>query len=198
MSANQVYRRIANPYMPNGTPNLTNAPSPYYAPGELGYAFADQNTGGEYLRVQLDSGATAATPTGAVVAGQTAFWKDQVNSIVTNDKRFCDVGASGAINRVAGFFQLAVTGGGGVNGSDGQPLMYMCDLVLRKQAFPVQVTGSIVAGAMAICDTTASTARAISQATVTTAPVSQVLGVFTSTVVTANTSPCNVNIGFAE
>ncbi len=196
--AQQVYRRIANPYMPNGTPDLTNAASPYYAPGELGYAFSDQNSGGEYLRVQLDSGATAATPVGAVAAGQLAFWKDKSAAIVTNDKRFCDVGPSGAVNRVAGIFQLAVTAGGGVNGTDGNPLMYMCDLVLRKDSFNVQASGTLVAGAVVLADTTASTSRAIAPAAVTTAPVTQVLGVWLSTTITNNVSPANVSIGFAE
>lgn len=194
----QVYRRIQSPYMPNGTPDQTNSPSPFYAPGELGCAFSDQNTGGEYLRVQLDSGATSATAVGAVVAGQVAYWKDQAHNIVTNDKNQCDVGPSGAINRVAGFFQTAVKTQAGVNGSDGLPIMYMCDLVIRKTSFPIQVTGTIVAGAQALCDTTANTARAIAGAAVNTAPVSQVLGVFASATVTNNTAPCDVAVGFAE
>ena len=197
MSA-QVYRRIANPYMPNGTPDLTNSPSPYYAPGELGYAFSDQNTGGEYLRVQLDSGATAANPVGAVAAGQLAFWKDQSRSIVTNDKRQCDVGPSGAINRVAGVFQLAVTAGGGVNGTDGQPLMYMCDLVIRKPNTPM-LLGAVLLGAQVTADTTANTAQGTYTTGVNTAPVSQVLGVVASaTAISGSLYPVNVNIGFAE
>ncbi len=193
----QVYRRVANPYMPQGTPDKTNAPSPYYAPGELGYAFSDQNTGGEYLRVQLDSGASAATSIGVVAAGQLAYWKDQDNAIVTNDKNQCDVGPSGAINRVAGIFQLAVTTAPGVNGSDGNPLMYMCDLVLRKRAFPVAANSALV-GAQATADTTANTARVVYTTGVNTAPVSQVLGVFASSTITGGTAPVDVNIGFAE
>ena len=194
----QVYRRIANPYMPNGTPDKTNSPSPFFAPGEIGCAFSDQNTGGEYLRAQLDSGATSATAVGAVVAGQLAFWKDQVRGIVTNDKNQCDVGPSGAINRVAGIFQTAVSATPGVNGPDGNPQVYMCDLVIRKVGYPIQVTGTIVAGGQALADTTANTARAIAGAAVNTAPVSQVLGVFSSATVTNNTAPCDVAIGFAE
>ena len=71
----QVYPSIANPYMPNGTADKTNSPSPAYAPGEIGCTFTDQNTGGKYLRVYLDSGATSATPVGAPVQGQVAYWK---------------------------------------------------------------------------------------------------------------------------
>lgn len=195
----QIYQRIANPYMPNGTPDKTNAPSPYYAPGELGCAFTDQNDTGSYLRVQLDSGATASTPVGAVVAGQVAYWKNRSTATVTNDKRFCDVGASGAINRVAGFFQLAVSTAPGVNGSDGNPLLYMTDLVIQKRGFVAQATGTIVAGGQMLVDTTANTARLICPAAVNTAPVSQVVGISTTAVLSgSNTTPVDVNIGFGN
>ena len=194
----QVYRRITNPYMPQGTPNLTNAATPVYAPGEIGCAFSDQNTGGEYLRVLLDSGATASTPVGAVAAGQLAFWKDQPNGIVTNDKRMCDVGPSGAINRVAGIFQLAVTGGGGVNGTDGNPLQYMTDLVIRKPQTPV-LCGAVLAGAQMTADTTANTAQATYTTGVNTAPVSQVIGIYHSTMAISDSLySVDVAIGFAE
>ena len=195
----QVYPRIANPWMPQGTPDKTNSPTPFYAPGEIGCAFNDQSSGGSYLRVKLDSGATSATSVGAVAAGQLAFWKDQAAGIVTNDKNQCDVGPSGAINRVAGIFQLAVTATPGVNGTDGNPLQYVCDLVIQKRGYNVAATGTILAGTAMIADTTANTARAISQATVTTAPVSQVIGIAASSVLSAgNLTPVDVNIGFVD
>jgi hypothetical protein len=194
----QVYPRIANPFMPQGTAALTNSPTPFYAPGEIGGAFNEQTTQGSYLRVKLDSGATSATAVGAVAAGQLAFWKDQLNSIVTNDKNQCDVGPSGAINRVAGIFQLAVSAAPGVNGSDGQPVQYVCDLVIQKRAFNVAATGTILAGTAFIADTTANTARGISQATVTTAPVSQVIGICSSSTLASGLTPVNVNIGFVD
>lgn len=195
----QVYPRIQNPYMPNGTPDLTNSPSPYYAPGEVGCAFNDQNTGGSYLRAQLDSGATSATAVGVVAAGQLAFWKDQSQAIVTNDKNQCDLGPSGAVNRVAGIFQTAVSTAPNVKDAIGNPTMYMCDLVIQKRAYPVAATGTILIGTALIADTTANTARGISQSTVTTAPVSQVIGTCASSVLSAgNTTPVNVNIGFVD
>jgi len=195
----QVYPRITNPYMPQGTPALTNSPTPFYAPGEIGCAFNDQIGGGSYLRVKLDSGATASTGVGVVAAGQLAFWKDQAAGIVTNDKNQCDVGPSGAINRVAGIFQLAVTAAPGVNGTDGNPIQYVCDLVIQKRAYPVAATGTLVAGAAAIADTTASVSRIISQAAVTTAPVSQVLGIVASaTAPASNFASVDVNIGFVD
>lgn len=193
----QVYPRIANPYMPQGTPDKTNAVSPFFAPGELGCAFNDQNTGGSYLRVQLDSGATASTAVGAVAAGQLAYWKDQANAIVTNDKNQCDVGPSGAINRVAGIFQLAVSATPGVNGTDGLPAMYMCDLVIQKRAYPVAANTALI-GAYATADTTANTARVIYNTGVTTAPPSQAIGVFASSTITNGTAPVDVNIGFVD
>lgn len=199
----QVYPRIANPWMGTwGTPLATNAPTPFFAPGEIGCSFNDQDAGGSFLRVKLDSGATSATTVGVVAAGQLAFWKDQGNNIVTNDKNQCDVGPSGAVNRVAGIFPTAVTATPNVNGTDGQPLQYVCDLVIQKRGFPVQGTGTILAGTYAIADTTANTARVISQASVTTAPVSQTIGVCANSVLgapgPANTTPVNVNIGFVD
>jgi len=194
----QVYPRIANPFMPQGTPDKTNSPAPFYAPGEIGAAFNDQSTQGSYLRAKLDSGATSSTAVGAVAAGQLAYWKDQAAGIVTNDKNQCDVGPSGAINRVAGIFQLAVTAAPGVNGTDGNPIQYVCDLVIQKRAYPVSASGSFTIGTYAIADTTANTARVIGQATVTTAPVSQVIGVVASATVTNNLVPVDVNIGFVD
>jgi hypothetical protein len=46
-----------------------------------------------------------------------------------------------------------------------------------------------------LADTTASTARAIAPAAVNTAPVSQILGVWQSTVITSNRAPAAVMIG---
>lgn len=195
----QYYPRIVNPYMPQGTPDLTNAPSPYYAPGELGCTFNDQDKGGSYLRVQLDSGATSATSVGAVVAGQLAYWKSTATSTVTNDKNQCDLGPTAAPNRIAGIFQLAVSTSPNINGTDGQPKLYMCDLVIQKNGYPVQASGTIVAGGLASGDTTANTARAISQASIGAAyPPTAVIGTWASATVTNNTAPMNINIGFID
>lgn len=191
----QVYQRIQNPFMPQGTSAQTNSPTPMYAPGELGCAFYDPDTGNTCLRVKLDSGATASTGVGAVVAGQPAFWKDQVAGIVTNDKAQCDMGPSGAVNRVAGFFQLAVSTAPGTNGTDGNPVQYVCDLVIQSKSFNAQASGTLVAGAVVLCDTTASTARCIAPAAVNTAPVTQVLGTWNSITITSNRAPAAINVG---
>jgi len=184
--------------MPQGTPDKTNFPTPLYAPGEIGCAFNDQQ-GGSYLRVKLDSGATSSSAVGVVAAGQLAFWKDQTAGIVTNDKNQCDVGPSGAINRVAGIFQLAVSTAPGTNDAQGNPVMYVCDLIIQKKGYSVAATGTLIAGAVAIADTTASVSRIISAATVTTAPVSQVIGIVASaTAPASNFASVNVTLGFVQ
>ena len=166
-----IYPRIANPWMPNGTPNLTNSPTPLYAPGELGKAFNDQNTGLSYLRVICDSGATSATTIGVVKAGQLAFWKDRGNSIVTNDYNFNDTGTpASCVNRIAGVFQTAVTAGN------------YCDLMIAGINQPVaSLEGSTcVPGYQVISDTTTNigTGGGVKcLASATTAPTQQVVGI---------------------
>jgi hypothetical protein len=131
-----VYTRITNPFMPQGTPALTLALTPMYAPGELGCAFNDQTTGRTYLRVRVDPAAT-------VLTGQLAFWKDRANFIVTNDKAQADVGTAGAINRVAGIFGVAVPSVSG-NGTDGQTLYYIVDLIIVGQNVSVVASTALV------------------------------------------------------
>lgn len=196
----QVYAKIANPFMPQGTSAKTNSPTPFYAPGEIGCAFYDPMTGFTNLRVRLDSGATSATPTGAVATGQLAFWKDRANNLVTNDQRFCDaaVTTNGFVNRVAGIFQLAVSTAAGVNDSTGQPVTYVCDLVILGQNVNVFTkASSATIGCLATCDTTAATAQVAALSTATTAPTSTVVGVFRSSTITSNLAPIDVELGFA-
>ena len=192
-----VYGRISNPFMPQGTSAQTNSPSPAYAPGEIGQSFLEQDTGQVCLRVFLDSGATSATPVGAVSVGQLAYWKDQVNNIVTNDSRFADVGPAGAINRVAGIFQLAVSTAPGVNSSNGQPVQYYCDLIIQKKQAVVACSTALI-GAQATANTAANTANVVYTTGVTTAPPSQVIGVFASSTIAGGLGTVDVNIGFLD
>lgn len=180
----QVYPRIANPYMPQGTPDKTNAPNtttnPFYAPGEIGGSFNDQNVGGSWLRVTLEP--TSATP----VAGSLAFWNSRSTATVTATKANSDVGASGAINRVAGVFALAVTPGN------------VCDIMIQKLAYPmVSADNSGVIGGVALANTAGGTNNLVGAATVTTAPVSQVIGVNVSAPA-ANLVNVDINIGFVD
>lgn len=202
----QVYQRIANPYMPQGTSALTNAPTPLYAPGEVGCAFYDPMTGNVCLRVYLDSGATSSTGIGAVKAGQLAFWKvrgyssgNQQGPIVTNDQTQCDSIATtnGFVNRVAGIFQNSPTAAPGVNNSQGVPEQYACDLIIAGKSVNVwTLAGNATIGCQAVCDTTAATAQVKALATATTAPTSEVIGVFTSSTITSNLAPVDVMLSF--
>lgn len=193
----QVYTRIQNPYMPNGTANSTNAPISTVPRGEIGCAFNDQSTGRTHLRVVLDSGATSANPVGAVAVGQLAFWKDRAAALVTNDKRVAAVGPAGAINDVAGVFTVAATAGGGVTGADGNPLQYVTDICIRGTDVPVLSNGTALVGAQATADTTANVSRVVYTSGVNTAPVSQVVGVMKSSTVTNNLVPVDVSLGIA-
>lgn len=205
MSAIQVYKRIANPFMPQGTSAKTNSPTPFYAPGEIGCGFFDPMVGASVLRVRLDSGATSATPVGAVAAGQLAFWKDRANNLVTNDARFCDINiavtgaasvANAQLNRVAGVFQLAVSTAAGTNDSTGNPVTYVCDIVIEAPNFNVFTKASgATAGCNAVCDTTAGTAQVVALTNTNTAITSQVVGVFRSSTITNNLAPVDVALG---
>lgn len=195
----QVYRRIANPWMPNGTPNLTNAPSPAYAPGEVGCAINDQSTGNSYLRVWLDSGATSATTIGAVAAGQLAFWKDMANNIVTNDPNFNDTGtAASCVNRVAGIFQTAVKTAAGTNDVNGNPVQYLCDVLIQSKLTNAKAVAgaTMVPGAPIIADGTTGGVK--SAANVTTANVSQLLGYARGSTVALGLALIEVDIGFID
>lgn len=206
MSAIQTYKRIANPYMPQGTSAKTNIATPFYAPGEIGCGFFDPMVGASVARVRLDSGATSSTGVGAVKAGQLAFWKDRANNLVTNDQAQVDINIalSGAstvtnawVNRVAGVFQTAVSTSPNVNDSNGNPVTFVCDIVIEAPNFNVAtLAANANAGCQAICDTTASTAQAKALATTTTAPTSQVLGVYRSSTITGGLAPMDVAIGF--
>lgn len=160
-------------WLPTGNPDTTNISSADFnsmggQPGSLGIKFEAGNPARTYQRVQLDSGATAATPAGAVAANQLAYWKDKSAYIVTNDSRF-SMGGSGAgggyRQYVAGVFRLAATAG------------YYIDICKRGLNIPVADGGNtFVAGdtVIAEADTTAAAANSIN---VGTAITSQVLGI---------------------
>lgn len=97
-------------YIPTGNPETVNY-TPNYASGELGtdYSFGQKH----YQIVQLDSGATSASPTGVVAANQLAFWKDRTSYLVTNDRRLAEGSniTQSYQNKVAGRFGTAVTAG---------------------------------------------------------------------------------------
>ena len=107
--------------------------------------------------VQLDSGATSATATGVVAAGQIAFWKDKSTYLVTNNAPQANAvnapaggwGNAGnqtldARNFVAGVFQSAVTAGN------------FCIILQRtdqKAGFNVKISGTPNAGDLLVPNT---------------------------------------------
>lgn len=156
--------RDGSVYSPTGNPDTCNY-GPAYAPGETGtyYDFGQRS----YQIVQLDSGATSATPTGAVAANQVAYWKDKTNYIVTNDARMA-VGGQGANNAyrnfVAGFFRTAVTPGN------------ICHVIQRGNSIPCNSDGAGAVGDSAICASSTSLAQ-VTNVAAGTAAGPQVLGV---------------------
>lgn len=152
-------------YIPTGNPDTVNY-TPAYAPGELGvyYDFGTKS----YQIVQLDSGATAATPSGAVAANQLAYWKDKVNYVVTNDSRFALGGGAAANsayrNFVAGVFRpLAPTPGNIIH--------------VLQRGFNLQVAsdGTGAVGDTAVCNTS-TTLLQVTAVTAGTAPGPMALG----------------------
>ena len=85
--------------------------------GQLGMVHEYNNR--TYQRVKLDSGATSATPTGAVAANDLAFWRYKGDSTVqpytvTNDRRFAmnlTEATAAYANFVAGIFRVAASAG---------------------------------------------------------------------------------------
>ena len=156
--------RITSPYIPNGNPdtmavaidttanNVGNFTP--YAEGDLGASF-DLNDK-SYEIVIVDSGATSATPVGAVAANQVAFWKDRTKRLVTNDNRMAIGAAALGFNFVAGIFRCAVAtpGAGGTQ---------VCVLT-KGYNIPVASDNSGTVGLYLYADATASTSRLTSTA----------------------------------
>jgi len=137
-------------YFNTGNPATFNSET-LYAGGQLGQVF-EQNTN-TFQTVKCDSGATSATPTGAVADGDLAFWKDRANYLVTNDSR----AVTGFRNEVAGVFRTTVTAG------------YYCTVQQRGNAVNVASDNSGANGDVAVANSgTAADVAAISAGTAPT------------------------------
>ena len=120
--------------MPNSNRQQTIWLGPFGSPDEVNISVADWDSvagqrgqlgvvheynSNTYQRVKVDSGATSATPTGAVAANDLAFWRYQGDSTVqpytvTNDRRFAmnlGTATNAYANFVAGIFRVAATAG---------------------------------------------------------------------------------------
>lgn len=155
--------RYLSPYIKSGNPDVYNEPT-LYAPGDLGASWdANDRT---YEVVQLDSGATSATPVGSVAANMLAFWKSKTNRIVTNDARVAIGGqtTSGFRNNVAGIFRGSITAG------------YYTMILTRGHGIPIKsASGPVGIGDGMIASTNNTQAQAINVAA-GTAPSVQCIG----------------------
>jgi len=172
-------------YIPTGNPDTVNY-NPNYAPGELGvyYDYVQRS----YQIVQLDSGATSATPFGAVAANQIAFWKDKTNYIVTNDNRFALGGAPAANsayrNFVAGVFRNAGTPGNTMH------------ILQRGNAINVASDGNGAIGDSAVVLVSASANQVTNVAAGTApgpVPLGQIRGAAVSNVITVDLAIPSIN-----
>lgn len=166
--------RTQTVFVTTGNPDTVNDSQTYSATsataqgtnfaGQVGQSY-DVNDR-EYQYVQLDSGATAATPAGLPAANEVAYWKDRSQYLVTNDSRFALFNnvANSFRNNVAGVFRSAVTPGN------------YCFVLQKGRAINVKEAGSATEGMILISDTSTSAAQALGVA-INTAPNCMPLGV---------------------
>jgi hypothetical protein len=192
MSGYNQYRKVVT--IPNGNPLTWHGNteglngSGLLQPGELGAVYP--GFGEQFQLVKMDSGATAATPTGIPAAGQIAFWKDRNNYLVTNDSRQADAASfpAGAATRdarnsVAGVVEMAVVGG-----------EYF--FVHQKGSSNVKTSTTPNPGDV-LSAGTGTNADCISTAA-GTAPPSQVVGTVTSATKTGGLIPAEIAIEFVD
>lgn len=131
-------------WLPTGDPDTTNISvadwdSVAGQRGQLG--IVHETNSRTYQRVKLDSGATSATPTGAVAANDLAFWRYQGDSTVqpytvTNDRRMAmnlGIATAAYANFVAGVFRTTVTAG------------HYCDILVKGSNIPLADGGNTFA-----------------------------------------------------
>lgn len=154
---------VQTQYVSAGNPDNENASS-IYAGGQLGQVL--EYVSKSYQYVQADSGATSATPAGAIAANDLAYWSDRANYKVTNDSRFAllDGQANSFRNNVAGVFRTAVTGGN------------YCFVLQRGRNINVAEAGSATGGMILIASTSTTASDALGVA-INTAPNCISLGV---------------------
>jgi hypothetical protein len=141
---------------PTGNPDTFNE-STLYAGGSLGQRVEVNDL--SYQLVKADSGATAATATGAIAAAQLAFWKDPDNYVVTNNSPQALGGqvANAYRNFVAGVFRTSVTAGN------------YCYILQRGSGVNVKMTSGGGVGQLMMANTgTAADAVAVAVATALT------------------------------
>lgn len=161
-------------WLPTGNPDTTNITSADMnsmggQPGGVGLVFEAGNPSRSYQRVQLDSGATSATPAGAVAANDLLYWKDKSVYLVTNDSRFAMGGAAPSTgvfrNYAAGVARLAATAGNYI------------DVCQRGQSIPGADGGNTFAAGEQVFAENNTTDSAFDRIGIGTAATNTVLGV---------------------
>jgi|SRR5215831_3553408 len=168
-----------------------------YQPGAAGtrVVLTETGTGSkEYQLCQIDSGATSATPTGAITQGQLMYWKNRATYTVTNDSRFSDAGSAAAVRNqvqpVAGVLVTTTTGSTAVAAQPGDWVYLQtrgqCAVILSQQASPAVYD-------FAIPNNSATVPR-ISNSAVGTAPGDTLVGRYLSATVTNNVALVDLQI----
>lgn len=164
-----------------------------FHPGEAGIRAVLSELGPgnkEYQLCQIDSGAVAATPTGAIAQGQLMYWKNRSLFQVTNDVRFSDMfngTARNGVQAVAGVLVTPTTAGNAIAGD----WVYLqtkgrCNVILSAQASPGL-------GDFAIPNNS-STVPQISNSAVGTAPGDTLVGRYASATVTNSVAQVDLQL----
>jgi hypothetical protein len=191
-SAGTIWLPTGNPDTTNITPTDFGVQPPTQVgmggqPGGLGIRFEAGFANRAYQRVQLDSGCTAAAPSGLVAANQLAYWKDKTQYLVTNDAAQANAARAQALtnsgfrNFVAGIFRSAITPGN------------FCDILQRGVSISVKTTGATAIGDTLVGDTSTTAAQAVA-VTAGTAPTTRVTIGTVGAATVSNVTPTDVDI----
>jgi hypothetical protein len=148
----------------------------------------------EYQLCQIDSGATSATPTGAIAQGQLMYWKNRSAYLVTNDVRFSDTyngTTRNGVQSVAGVLVTPTTGATGVPAVPGDWVFLQtkgrCNLILSQELSPAL-------GDFAVPFNADATHPQIAKTAVGSAPADTVVGRFMSATVTNNVAQVDLQL----
>lgn len=148
----------------------------------------------EYQLCQIDSGATSATPTGAIAQGQLMYWKNRLTYTVTNDVRFSDMYNGTARNGVQSVAGVLVTptanSVASLNAVPGDFVFLQtkgrCTVILSAQASPGL-------GDFAVPNNSATVPQ-ISNSAVGTAPGDTLVGRYASATVTNSVATVDLQL----
>lgn len=167
-----------------------------FHPGEAGIRAVLTQVGPgnkEYQLCQIDSGATSATPTGAIAKGQLMYWKSRTLFSVTNDSRFAEGNpftstARNLVQSVAGVLVAPTTGTGAAIAGDWVYLQTKgtCNVILSAQASPGFMDFAV--------PNNSATVPQISNSAVGTAPGDTTVGRYTSTTVTNSVATVDLQL----